>query len=647
MAGKDVSFKISAKDEASGTLNKVAGSVNSFGKETKEALKPLDNLNKSFSSITKAFTPLTVGITAAVAGLKKLSDAISVCTTEWAKDELAMKRIDFAGTINKQLAGTTKELKDLANSIESMTSGWVGAGDVMDAMSSMLYDKTTPQIKEIILAATDLSAAMGTDLNTAVTQLNNTFSGTLGQLGKMFPELKNLSKEELEAGKAIDIVADKVSGAGAAFAETTEGIKKAAEESANSLKSALGEAFSYLTAPMTQFFTKLRNNLANLISNANEVKRAMRAIETDDAQTRYDSAAVLQQNAKTLRDQLESTLRNEAAVNGLTDPRAIINMIFSNPDYQALDAEITQYGAIMGEALKELQELNNNGYIEVELTDTATQNVAESVAESVAGGLATGLVAAFGGVSGAWLSQQQYGGVTGMSLGLPELTGNYNAADYTTAPSKIESFFSDSIIPAFSEFIMSLSSVTALLEPVGTILEAVFGILGPAINSVLSPLVGFLQIVGQTVGNMLIPVLDVITPIIKLIGEALVWVYNKIIMPVANAFITLFNMVYNAIASVVNGILSIYNTIVGWFGGSKKSLVSYKSLDSGYMQEIDTGALSQAGMSYMGSTGSASYTAARDITVNIVYERSYVNGDAEDIAINLRNEMRRIEALGL
>ena len=46
------------------------------------------------------------------------------------------------------------------------------------------------------------------------------------------------------------------------------------------------------------------------------------------------------------------------------------------------------------------------------------------------------------------------------------------------------------------------------------------------------------------------------------------------------------------------------------------------------------------------AAASASYTAARDIYVTINFNQSYVNGDAREIALNLRNEIRTAEALG-
>lgn len=631
MAGKDVSFKISAKDEATSTLNKVAGGINSFGKETKEALKPLDNLNNSFSSITKAFTPLTVGITAAVAGIKKLSDAVKVCTDEWAKDELAMKRIDFAGKLNKNLAGATTSLKNLANSIEDMTNGWIGAGEVMESMNTLLYDKTAPQIEAIITAATDLSIAMGTDLETAVTQLNGTFSGTVGQLGKMFPEIKALTKEELAAGDAISIVAEKVKDASKAFTDSTESMKRASEEASNALKSALGESFTYLMQPMTNFFTRLKNNLADLISNANATKKAMREIEVEDAQTRYNSASVLRNNAITLRQQNADMLRNIALASGMTDESDIYNYIQNDSTQMALVQDIQKYSAIMNAAQSELNALNNNGYLNVALVDEG--NTAEVIAQATEEGTAAGTGLAF-------------------KLAGPGAVGAYDVnfgAALNLAPAGSSSAGTQQVsvlAELFGKLTEHVAILNELMNPMTIVLDAFWQTLEPAVNTVLAPLVGILVTMGQTVGQILAPAFDVLTPAVKLVSEAFVWLYNNVIRPVGNGIIAVFNTVFNVMAAVANAFIAMYNAIVP--KRKEISSISYKSLDEGSLAKIDSGSLATAGASYMGmgAGSSASYTAARDITVNLSYSHSFVNGDAQEIAIQIKKELAMINALG-
>jgi hypothetical protein len=140
----------------------------------------------------------------------------------------------------------------------------------------------------------------------------------------------------------------------------------------------------------------------------------------------------------------------------------------------------------------------------------------------------------------------------------------------------------------------SLSSIKSLLDPMSTILKGVMEVLEPVIDSILSPLVGILKIFGNVIGSVLAPVLQWLTPIIEFLGETFVWLYNKILMPVGNGLIYLFNVVYNGIAGVVNGIITAINFLLGWMGVDIGK-VAYKDLTSGQMSAIDYGSLTESG----------------------------------------------------
>ena len=223
------------------------------------------------------------------------------------------------------------------------------------------------------------------------------------------------------------------------------------------------------------------------------------------------------------------------------------------------------------------------------------------------------------------------------------------------------------LLPSILTSVLSLSSVAQLLSPLQTILTSVMDVIGPVINSILSPLVGILKVIGKTLGAVLIPVLQLITPIITLISKVFIWSYNTIIRPIMNGIITIFNMVYNAHLAMFNGIVKVLSAIslptgikISWSGISVKwkSLSSilglsedknYKDLDEGWIKKIDDGTLTDEGSSSSSSSSSgasASYTAAKDVIVNIYYNNSYINGDARAIALSIRDEIKSAEALG-
>jgi len=128
--------------------------------------------------------------------------------------------------------------------------------------------------------------------------------------------------------------------------------------------------------------------------------------------------------------------------------------------------------------------------------------------------------------------------------------------------------------------------------------------------------VGILAIIGQTLGAVLAPVLKALSPIIELVGKAFVWLYNNVIIPIANALIRVFTAVQNAIAAVINAF--------AWLTGIS---VQYASYGDAKLQKIEYGDVVQAGANAAGATAaqSAQYR-SQSITINI-YQQSPVVGD--------------------
>lgn len=168
------------------------------------------------------------------------------------------------------------------------------------------------------------------------------------------------------------------------------------------------------------------------------------------------------------------------------------------------------------------------------------------------------------------------------------------------------------VFGSIGAFLPTIGNLVALLNPLQTILGAVFEVLGPVINNLLAPLVGILKIVGYTIGKILAPALEFLRPIITFIAELFTWVYNKIFVPVANGMITLFNLVYNGFAAFVNGILWLIDQIPFVDVGR----VEYKALDAGHLSEISTDMVAAAGGTAGGSGGSASYAAGTSIRID-------------------------------
>jgi hypothetical protein len=253
------------------------------------------------------------------------------------------------------------------------------------------------------------------------------------------------------------------------------------------------------------------------------------------------------------------------------------------------------------------------------------------------------------------------------------------------------------VLSAVGSAMGALSSASenfaAVLNFLDTIFTEMATIIGPLINELFAPLVSFLQQIGRILANIIAgvlePLIQILEPIfllissvltilevvssslggiIKVIGfllkgalapfmagiEALsalfMLIYNYVLRPVLWAIQNAVAVVYNAIATVFNALASAVNWIPG-VNIKKMSKMSYADFDDMYLDKNALEGENEAnGGSYANqssASGSASYTAARDIYVYINYYNSYVNGDSREIALNLRDEIRAAEILGL
>lgn len=107
----------------------------------------------------------------------------------------------------------------------------------------VIQERTPDQIRKTIVAAQDLSAVTGKTLMQSVEDLDGTLEGRLGKsLPKLSKEFKDLTKEQLYHGAAIDLVAEKYKGLAEEEMKTTEGELVMLGKSWQILQRTVGEA---------------------------------------------------------------------------------------------------------------------------------------------------------------------------------------------------------------------------------------------------------------------------------------------------------------------------------------------------------------------------------------------------------------------
>ena len=163
-----------------------------------------------------------------------------------------------------------------------------------------------------------------------------------------------------------------------------------------------------------------------------------------------------------------------------------------------------------------------------------------------------------------------------------------------------------------------------ILQPAQVIAEAMFAVLQPLIAELLNPLVGILQILGQTLGAVLIPLLQMLMPIINLIGAAFVFVYNSLLRPVITALYTAFGMLRNALLNLFNTVSAVVAKLtLGMINLGQIEVPNLTEEIQNLFPEIDLGSLAYAGATAGGGTtsgtGATSGTGVTSQAQNVSY----------------------------
>ena len=224
---------LTAKDKASGVLSRFGGALARVG----------------------ASATALVGAAAAVGAVLTVgafAKGMSFAITQAGKFESQATRLRVSlanqGIVSRDVADGMLEfataLQKASNASESQ---------IIDAQNMALnMGATAEQANQLAQAATDLSAALGIDVESATMRLSRTLGGLAGELGEIIPELKDLTSEQLRSGAGIDLVARKYKGFGDVLATTFEG-------SVNNVRTAFERMGRTIGGPFRDVLTQVNN----------------------------------------------------------------------------------------------------------------------------------------------------------------------------------------------------------------------------------------------------------------------------------------------------------------------------------------------------------------------------------------------------
>lgn len=219
-----------------------------FQKSVSDNLKKIDsglsNVSHNTSVLGGVIGTAALAFTAFNEGIelvKKLADALHEPVRQALDSESAVTRLNVALKLSGNFTQeSSKHFQELAESVQKATG--LSEEHILNQVAlAQSFNISNQRAEQLIKAAIDLSAATGIDLDTAVRQLGQTFDGTAGRLRETIPQLQNLTKSELEAGAAVDIVSKRFKGAADAIGNTFGGGIKKSEAAFDDLLKTIGK----------------------------------------------------------------------------------------------------------------------------------------------------------------------------------------------------------------------------------------------------------------------------------------------------------------------------------------------------------------------------------------------------------------------
>lgn len=278
--------------------------------------KGINNIKNSFSKL-KA-TGMAGVIAAEVKAIKDLGKAIKDTSDAYNLQVKGETQLKNAVKNNPYLNdNSVKNLENFASKMQEITT--LGDDYLLPFMAQLASTgRTEAEIMKIIQAAADVSASGLMSFDSAVQQLNASFSGNVGLMGRQVAELKDLTAEELKAGKAVDIIAQKYNG----LAESTTKATGSYEQMKNA-QGDFAEAVGQITKPTADLWNNFWKGWYE--KGIEAVNKINTALETKTTRT------MLEKQLKNIDDENDRFLEIQETVNDLTDEEVVaLNKYYQN-----------------------------------------------------------------------------------------------------------------------------------------------------------------------------------------------------------------------------------------------------------------------------------------------------------------------------
>lgn len=731
------------------------------GKAIKSAKKDFDSLGKTVQSIGNI-----------VKGLALVKGVQAVTKFANAQKDIFVQQDKALTNFNTAVAKTNLNITKLNQLKDRLSRGNFIDGDSLNNAAALGVELglTETQLEKVLSAATDLNAAGVMPLDQAVKALSMSYSGNVSQLAKLDPSLKDLTKSELENGKAVDLIAGKYDGFADAMSKTFSGRNQQWANATSDLKAAIGaipQSLQFVTQgnlleplnKITQWLVDNRNQIINFFLNLPQVFATVGKSLTNAFKKTFenfpawissvgvlfvdmfkDSFSTLVKSAteafkgiaslldfaignpfRNSKDFINVMLNNLIeGINGLAThlPKWAKNLLDSEDDglidfrfktgssdnnktwdetakaieksmgnviksykdgtkkvkedwvkildgttefyKEDIDGLKSQLKTILGQDLPEDLQKALDGLTFTGSNGETSKGGVNGVVQSNGNPVTSKLMSSTGEI-GQIVQAAMNGGIWGV---IAELIGKIVERIQEVSPifDYVMNIVSEIFKVLIDEDSGLIKSIERMLQPFLDGFNAVADILGSFINAI-SSIIDIITAIFNIFTSILNKIAPIISSIFEVIGlllgfiatliemfSPIIDVILDVIAPILEVINQIIKAVYKIIATIINIIIDIYNAI-SW--GHDKDHIStdmrsQSSVTKGYSTYTPdlSGYATQNATSSSVASGSASYTAAKDLYVNISFANSYVNGDAREIALMLRDEIRSAERLG-
>lgn len=277
MAKERVSVVIDAEEHVSEAAKNAKRAIEGIEKQTKETAKAgssaLGDFGKAFGGLTSSMTVANLAADAVRAGIRAIKQVISDSVSAFAEQERSLLRLSAAVRNNPMMSGSASaSLQHYAEALQKTT---IFGDDAIEQQATFLatLDLTEAQVKKTLKAAVELASSGIMSLDQATEALGRTWAGTSSTLGRSLPIVRDLTEAQLEAGKAVDLVASRFEGMADAALEGTSGALARAANLGDELKEMVGERL----APVVNGLANAFSSVASAILQASENAKALEA----------------------------------------------------------------------------------------------------------------------------------------------------------------------------------------------------------------------------------------------------------------------------------------------------------------------------------------------------------------------------------